>query len=103
VLGVFDEKRSPRFPQVPTFKEVGYDVSATNFYVIAVPKGTPAAVVKTLHDGFRKAMEDPAFGATADKLVFDLEYLPGEEAARKLAQAFAKNGELIRKLGLQKK
>ncbi len=103
VLGVFDDKRSARFPQVPTFKEVGYDVSATNFYVIAVPKGTPAPVMKTLHDGFKMAMEDPAFVATADKLVFDLEYLAGEEAARKLAQAFAKNGELIRKLGLAKK
>jgi tripartite-type tricarboxylate transporter receptor subunit TctC len=103
VLGVFDDKRSPRFPNVPTFKELGYDVPATNFYVIAVPKGAPPAVVKTLHDGFKKMMEDPVFVAAAEKLVFDLEYLGPDEAARKLAQAFQKNGELIRKLGIPKK
>jgi len=103
VLGVFDDKRSPRFPNVPTFKELGYDVQATNFYVIAVPKGTPPGVMKTLHDAFKKATADPAFVATAEKLVFDLEYLGPDEASRKLAQAYAKNGELIRKLGLKKK
>ncbi len=103
VLGVFDDKRSPRFANVPTFKELGYDAQATNFYVIAVPKGTPPDVMKTLHDAFRKAIADPAFVATAEKLVFDLEYLGPDEASRKLAQAYAKNGELIRKLGLKKK
>lgn len=103
VLGVFDEKRNPRVPGVPTFKELGYDVQVPNFYVIAVPKGTLPEIIKTLHDGFKKMMEDPAFVAAAEKLVFDLEYLGADEAARKLAQAFAKNGELIRKLGLPKK
>jgi tripartite-type tricarboxylate transporter receptor subunit TctC len=103
VLGVFDDKRSPRFPNVPTFKELGYDAHATNFYVITVPKGTSSEVIRTLHDAFKKGMADPAFVATAEKLVFDLEYLGPDEASRKLAQAFAKNGELIRKLGLAKK
>jgi len=103
VLGVFAEQRSPRFPGVATFKELGYDVQVPNFYIIAVPKGTPPDIIKTLHDGFKKGMEDPAFVAAAETLVFDLEYLGAEEAARKLAQAFAKNGELIRKLGLPKK
>lgn len=103
VLGVFDEKRNPRFPQVPTFKEIGYDVQVPNFYLIVVPNGTPPDIIRTLHDGFKKAMEDPAFVAAADKLVFDLEYLGPEDAARKLARAFAKNGELIRKLGLPKR
>jgi tripartite-type tricarboxylate transporter receptor subunit TctC len=103
VLGVFDGQRSARFPDVPTFKEIGYDVPATNFYVITVPKGTPPDVIRTLHDAFRKAMADPAFVATAEKLVFELEYLGPDEASRRLAAAFAKNGELIRKLGLAKK
>jgi tripartite-type tricarboxylate transporter receptor subunit TctC len=102
VLGVFDDRRSPRFPNVPTFKELGYDAPATNFYVITVPKGAPPDVIRTLHDAFRKAMADPAFVATAEKLVFDLEYLGPDEAARKLAAAYVKNGELIKKLGLKK-
>ncbi len=103
VLGVFDEGRSARFPDVPTFKEVGYDVQATNFYVILVPKGTPAEIQKILHDAFKKAIEDPAFVKTADRLVFDLEYQGPEETARRLARAYQKNGELIRRLGLPKR
>lgn len=103
VLAVFAEQRSPRFPGVPTFKELGYDVQVPNFYLILVPKGTPPEVMRSLHDGFKKAMEDVAFVAAAEKLVFDLEYLGPEDAARKLAQTFARNGELIRKLGLPKK
>lgn len=103
VLAVFADQRSARFPQAPTFKEVGHDVQAPNFYVIAVPKATPAPITKALHDAFKKAMEDPAFVSAAEKLVFELEYLPGEEAGRRLGQTYAKNEELIRKLGLTKK
>ncbi len=100
VLGVFDDKRTARFPDVPTFKELGHDVRATNFYVVTVPKGTPPDVARVLHDGFKKAMEDPAFVAAADKLVFDLEYQGQEETTRRLLAAFQKNGELIRRLNL---
>ncbi|MGH7334155.1 MAG: tripartite tricarboxylate transporter substrate-binding protein, partial [Candidatus Rokuibacteriota bacterium] len=103
VLGVFDVKRSARFPDVPTFKEIGYDAQATNFYVILVPRGTPAEIQKILHDAFKKAIADPAFVQTADRLVFDLEYQGPEETARRLARAYEKNGELIRRLGLPKR
>jgi tripartite-type tricarboxylate transporter receptor subunit TctC len=100
VLGVFDDKRTARFPDVPTFKELGFDARATNFYVIALPRGTPPEVARTLHDGFKKAIEDPVFTAAADKLVFDVEYQGPEETARRLDTAYQKNGDLIRRLGL---
>lgn len=103
VLGVFDEKRSARFPDAPTFREIGYDVLVPNFYMIAVPRATPASIRTVLHDGFKKVLEDPVFIAAADKLVFDLEYFGPDETTRKVAQAYAKNGELIRKLGLPKR
>ena len=103
VLGVFAEKRSARFPDAPTFREIGYDVLVPNFYMIVVPKGTATSITKVLHDGFKRVLEDPVFVAAADKLVFDLEYLGPDETAKRLAQAYAKNGELIRKLGLPKR
>ncbi len=103
VLGVFDERRSARFPDVPTFKEVGDDVQATHFYVILVPKATPPDAQRVLHDAFKKAMAEPAFVQTADRLVFDLEYQGPEETARRLARAYQKNGELIGRLNLPKR
>lgn len=51
-----------------------------------MPRGTPPEVQKILHDGFKKAIEDPAFVRTADRLVFDLEYQPADETARRLGQ-----------------
>jgi hypothetical protein len=43
----------------PTAKELGYDVVSHSPYGIAGPKGMDPRVVKTLHDAFKKAIDDP--------------------------------------------
>jgi tripartite-type tricarboxylate transporter receptor subunit TctC len=51
ILGIADLKRDKQFlPDVPTFKEQGYDVddSSVNFRGIMVRKGTPQAVIDKL-------------------------------------------------------
>ena len=59
LLMTFGEKRTKRWPDVPTAKELGYGVVSTSPYGIAGPKGMDPAVVKKLNDAFKKAMEDP--------------------------------------------
>ncbi|MBZ5782402.1 tripartite tricarboxylate transporter substrate-binding protein, partial [Klebsiella aerogenes] len=54
LLAVAGEKRSPQFPNVPTFKEQGFDLVATPWYALFANAGTPAAVVDRLS---RAAME----------------------------------------------
>ncbi len=56
VLGVMSEKRDPRFPDVPTFKEKGIDILYGPWRGIAVPKGTPPEVIERLSKAFKKAL-----------------------------------------------
>jgi tripartite-type tricarboxylate transporter receptor subunit TctC len=65
VLGVMSEEKDSRMPDVPTFKESGIDIIYGAWRGIAVPAGTPADVVTTLQDSFKKAIESKA---VTDKL-----------------------------------
>lgn len=60
LLAVAGEKRSPHFPDVPTFKELGYDLSAIAWYGLFAPAGTPMAVVDRLAKAAMETVTDPA-------------------------------------------
>ena len=59
LLATFGEKRTKRWPNVPTAKDLGYNVIGNSPYGLVGPKGMDPAVMKTLHDAFKKAMDDP--------------------------------------------
>ncbi|ETF04082.1 hypothetical protein W822_02610 [Advenella kashmirensis W13003] len=59
LLAISTAKRDAFFPDVPTFKEQGYDVVETLWRGVMVKKGTPAAVIKVLTDGMDKVEADP--------------------------------------------
>jgi tripartite-type tricarboxylate transporter receptor subunit TctC len=44
ILATSDSKRSPLVPEVPTFKESGYDIVGTSWYAVFAPAKTPADV-----------------------------------------------------------
>ena len=79
VLAVMAEERSPEFPNVPTFREKGYDVIMASCRGIAAPKGVDDYVVKYLHDKLKNTMEDPEFIALMEKTGIPLKYLGSEE------------------------
>ncbi len=70
MLAVAMEERHPLFPDVPTFKELGYDLVSGAYRGIAVPKDTPeemrqqvADAIQQINDqeAFRQTMEDNGF------------------------------------------
>jgi tripartite-type tricarboxylate transporter receptor subunit TctC len=61
VLAVAEEQRNKQFPDVPTMKELGWNVIATPFMGVAGPKGMDPKVVQTLADAFKRATTDPDF------------------------------------------
>ncbi len=67
-LGVTPAQRSRALPDVPTVGETvpGYEASA--FFGIAVPKGTPAAVVDRLNREVNNALKDPKVAARLAEL-----------------------------------
>ena len=102
ILGVFDERRLRALPEVPTFKELGFDVTLGTFQAIVAPFGTPAPVVDALAEAIRKAMDEPSFISLAEKSGNAIEYEGPKAFAADLGGMFKKNGELVRTLGLSK-
>jgi tripartite-type tricarboxylate transporter receptor subunit TctC len=60
VLNTWGERRLPKFPDVPTLKELGVDVVQASPYGLGGPKGLEPALVQRIHDVFRQAMEMPS-------------------------------------------
>ncbi len=103
LLVTFGENRTKRWPAVPTAKELGYGVVSSSPYGIVGPKGMDAGVVKTLHDAFRKAMDDPKHLELLEQLNQELWYRSGEEYAAWARETFARDKQLIDRLGLAAK
>jgi tripartite-type tricarboxylate transporter receptor subunit TctC len=61
MLAVALDKRLDSHPDVPTFKELGIDMTSGVFRGVAVPKATSEADRKKLSDLFGKVNQDPAF------------------------------------------
>jgi len=79
IIALFSEKRMADFPNVPTVREQGVDFSMSQWRGLAAPKGTPAPVIATLHEAFKKGMDDPAFLKNAVDMSVALAYLGPED------------------------
>ncbi len=60
LLAVAGQKRSSNFPNVPTFREQGYDLVASPWYALFTTAGTPPAVVQRLAKAAMDSIADPA-------------------------------------------
>jgi len=60
-LVVMAPNRVKDYPNVPTLKEIGIDLTYLGYYGVGVPKGAPPEVLKILRDAFTKVLNDPLF------------------------------------------
>ncbi len=97
LLATLGEKRMNKFPDAPTVKELGYKVVHLTPLGLAGPKGLAPDVVKTLHEGFRKAMNDPAFTSVMEELENPLMYLGPEAYEKGWAASYVEEGERAKK------
>lgn len=79
ILAVMSDERSPLFPDVPTLKELGYDVSVAAWGGLALPKGVDPEVYKILADAFKKAYESETFQKFLSDRGMTPAYLDGEK------------------------
>ena len=78
-LASWGPKRHAGYPDVPTFKELGYDIEYLIWAGLFAPKGTPDPVMKVLRDAARKAVEDPEFKGMMAKVNSPIHYLDAPE------------------------
>lgn len=61
---IYDTKRSPLLPKIPTAKEAGMpELQMTNWYGVLVPSATPEAKRKTLEFALNKVVHEPDIAA----------------------------------------
>lgn len=82
VLAVASEERMESMPDVPTFKELGYDFLYGAWRGIGVPKGTPQEVKDVLENAFAEAMASEKVKEQFTNSGFPIMYLDAEGFAR---------------------
>lgn len=97
------EKRMADLPNVPTLKELGYDVVYSVSRGLLAPKGTPDAVLAKLEGACHQASKDPAFAESMRTQGTDVRYLDRKDYAEFLKKNDQLNKDLSRELGLLKR
>ena len=103
MLASYSPVRDPKYPDVPTLKELGYDLPASRTYFIAAPKGVPEHVTKTLEDALNKAVRHEAYKELLKKIMLEPEIKDREEMRRMIESEYKSWDELTDKLGLKTK
>jgi tripartite-type tricarboxylate transporter receptor subunit TctC len=103
VLLGFQPNRHPVFPDVPTAKELGWDVANGVWFLLMAPKGTPAAVTRYLHDAAKAAVEDARFAETISQRGMDVDYRPGDVLRADLWREYKLHTDILRRIGMLKK
>ncbi|NWG04063.1 MAG: tripartite tricarboxylate transporter substrate binding protein [Syntrophaceae bacterium] len=104
-LIAFTEKRLDKFPDVPTGRELGYDITMGRWRGLCVKKGTPQEVINYLADVFKKCSQDPSYKAIEKANLLDLR--PGwkgpEEYGKFWEEEYVRYKEIFDELGYLKK
>lgn len=74
-LACFSPKRAASLPDVPTLKELGYDIEFSLWVGVFAPKGTPAPVLKTLGDAIKQAANSDQFKTAVNNIGDEVAYL----------------------------
>jgi tripartite-type tricarboxylate transporter receptor subunit TctC len=99
---VTGETRNAAVPDVPTFAEAGLGgVTASTYWGVLAPKGTPKDIVEKVNAAFAQAMKDPAIAAR----IGELGYLPiaggPSDYAENLRGEIEKWGKVVRSANIK--
>ena len=103
MLASYSPAREPKYPDIPTIKELGYDVPAARAQVVVVPKGVPEPILTTLENAFNKAARHDAFKGFLRQVFLAPEYKAREEIKSLIEAEYKAWDEVIGKVGLKAK
>jgi tripartite-type tricarboxylate transporter receptor subunit TctC len=99
----YGSRRTKKWPNVPTLNELGYETVSDSPFGVCGPKNMDPAVVKALHDAFRKVIEDPAVLATLEKYDQPVIYKDTAAYTKFAMETFAAEKATIERLGMAAK
>ena len=101
LLAVAGDARDPAFPNVPTFKEQGFDLVAKPWYALFAPAGTPPATVERLQKAAIAAVTDPATARRLTEMGLEPTGWPAERLAAVLKADYEHWGPVIKASGFK--
>jgi len=78
-LATWGAQRLAAFPDVPTMRELGYDIEYYLWAGLFAPKDVPVSVVKVLRDATRQVVQDPEFKGMMEKIKTPIAYQDADE------------------------
>lgn len=101
-LAIMAEKRDPKFPNVPTLKELGINWTCAAWRGVAAPKDTPAEIISILEVGIAKVHKSKEFIDFMKNRGYGIEWMDSKGFAKFLAEADKINGEVMKAAGIAK-
>jgi putative tricarboxylic transport membrane protein len=102
LLAALIPSRDPALPEVATAKEQGIDVSLEAWRGIAVPRGTPRAVISQLESAIRNTVGSVEFVKGSENLGVRPAFMPADEFGALIAKEDAELARLMQGIGLKK-
>jgi tripartite-type tricarboxylate transporter receptor subunit TctC len=102
ILAIAESKRNPKYPDIPTLKELGYDFANDAFFSIVGPAGLPPDIVKKLESAFTKAAESKEVKTVIDKLDLVPVLYVGKEYDDHLKSYWPRMEKSLKEIGLIK-
>ena len=100
LLGLSAKKRFPVEPNIPTFSELGYNVTSGTFHGLVVRPGTPNDIVETLVKAFHDAYQDPEYIEALNKIGRIGMFYQSPVEMQETIKEYWKIGEDLKKAGL---
>lgn len=101
ILAVTSEERLDELPDVPTFKELDYElISEGAWFGLMAPKETPEEIIEKLDDSIKKALEDEEVIEKFKNAELPIEYLNHNDFTEKVKDEDEANAKVINDLDL---
>ena len=99
-LVIFDEKRFPPYPDIPTAKEKGYNIVRGSTFALLARKGTPKPICDYLENLFKQLTNDSVLQSNLFKAGISPRYMSPEETEKFYNQDYKLVSDILNKLGL---
>ena len=98
-LASWSSERLALLPEIPTFKELGYDAEFYIWSGVFAPAATPPAVVSKLRDAVRQAATSSEFKSAMEKVSTPVSYLDAPEFKKYWDRDAARLKTALEKIG----
>lgn len=101
LLATFTSQRLKRYPDVPTLKELGYDLAIESTLGLVAPKHLDAKIAARLQAAFQKGAGDPAYLQQLDSLDMQPNLLTGEAYTAYARAQFDREAKMLQEIGFK--